>query len=125
VTQHLGCVCGRRDDEHEAHDAEHDDIADEPDEDQGQPDEHAERAEHDGAAAARARTCGAHGRCELGVFGIQGLLDLVEQPLLVLGERHRALLRAPALWTDAQLVRIVNSDSSSPRRVGGPTDCQL
>ena len=48
----------------------------------------------------------AHGRRELGVVGVELPLDLVEQALLVLGERHKALLvRSSMLFSQNTFVR--------------------
>ena len=92
AAQHLHAVTARADDQYETDDAERNDLEDEPDEYECQSDEDPERAQDNCPARSRTGSGRSHGCRELGVVAVQGLLDLIEQLLLVVGERHRALL---------------------------------
>ena len=74
------------------HDEEADDTQRPADADAGEQepetDEEAERSDDDPATLVGAQVGAAQGRGELGVLGVEGALHLLEQSLLVLGERH-------------------------------------
>src|SRR5690606_17772875 len=76
--------------DHEAADAERDEIDHHADHQQDDTDDEADGGLHHAALVMVARVTDPDGVGPLRVLGVEGLLDLVEQALLVLRERHGA-----------------------------------
>ena len=92
MAQRLRAVAEAADEQDETDHAEHDDVGQQADQHEAEPDEHAGDAEQDRTAESAMAAGRTHGRSELGILCVERLLDLVQQSLLMLGERHDALL---------------------------------